>query len=117
MYMNTALDRSRLIIAIVLIVVGIAVIAYVLPQTISLVSLPHDAPFMQGFFAWLMADSNAITEQVSEEFFEIFQTFIKVIVLVVFLWVCVKLVGVGLMLIREGVGLIKPANSNEKNKQ
>ncbi|MGY5451790.1 hypothetical protein ACVFI8_12725 [Agarivorans sp. MS3-6] len=114
--MDTALNRSRLFIGIALIVVGIAVIAYVLPQTISLVSLPHDAPFMQGFFNWLMADTDAINNQVSEEFFEIFQTFVKVIVLIVFLYVCVKLVTVGLMIIREGVSLIRPAASNKKDK-
>ncbi|WP_411994079.1 hypothetical protein [Agarivorans sp. DSG3-1] len=114
--MNTALNRSRLLIGIALIVVGIAVIAYVLPQTVSLITLPHDAPFMQHFFNWLMADTDAINTQVSEEFFEIFQTFIKVIVLIVFLYVCVKLVGVGLMIIREGVSLIRPASSSEKSK-
>ncbi|WP_427980400.1 hypothetical protein [Agarivorans sp.] len=112
--MNKSLELTRLILAIVLIVVGVAVIGYVLPQTISLVTLPHDAPFMQGFFNWLMADTDAIITQVSEEFFEIFQTFIKVIVLIVFLWVCVKLVYLGLMIIREGVGLIRPTESKQK---
>lgn len=113
--MNKSLERTRLVLAIALIVVGIAVIGYVLPQTVSLVTLPHDAPFMQGFFEWLMADTNAINNQVSEEFFEIFQTFIKVIVLIVFLWVCVKLVHLGLLIIREGVGLIRPTADFPKN--
>ena len=112
--MNKSLELTRLVLAIVLIVVGVAVIGYVLPQTVSLVTLPYDAPFMQGFFGWLMADTDAIITQVSEEFFEIFQTFIKVIVLIVFLWVCVKLVYLGLMIIREGVGLIRPTESKQK---
>ncbi|WP_432460253.1 MULTISPECIES: hypothetical protein [unclassified Agarivorans] len=114
--MNATQDRPSLLIGLLLIIVGIGVIAYVLPQAVNLITLPQDAPFMQHFFSWLMADTNAINSQVSEEFFEIFQTFIKVIVLIVFLYVCLKLVSIGLLIIKEGVSLIRPQPQTSKDK-
>ncbi|WP_026959588.1 MULTISPECIES: hypothetical protein [Aliagarivorans] len=97
-----------LALSLVLIVVGIGVIALVLPHALGILSLPSEAPFMGDFVAWLLADTEALQASAGEEFFEIFQTFVKVIVLLVFLYACLKLVAIGLMIIREGVKLLRP---------
>ncbi|MGL4714506.1 MAG: hypothetical protein ACRCWL_01095, partial [Aeromonas sp.] len=47
--------------------------------------------------------------QLEQNFLEAFQTVLKLILLITFMWVCVKLVNMGVLIIRAGVDLIRTA--------
>ncbi|RKF14505.1 hypothetical protein DBZ36_17805 [Alginatibacterium sediminis] len=100
-------------IAVLLIAVGIFIIASVLPPALNILNVSSDSQLLQGFFDWLMSDTNALRDKAPEELLEVFQTFTKVIVVVVFLYACVKLVRVGLLVIREGVHLLRPSTDGK----
>ncbi|MGL4710695.1 MAG: hypothetical protein ACRCWH_21085, partial [Aeromonas veronii] len=60
-------------------------------------------------YTWLMTSANGLTAQLEQNFLEAFQTVLKLILLITFMWVCVKLVNMGVLLIRAGVDLIRTA--------
>lgn len=95
------------IIGSVLIALGAYLIYYVLPSALAIITMPAQAPFMQELFNWLMIGSEQLANQVNIEFYQIFQAVIKVIVVVVFIYACVKFIGLGALIIKEGVGLIR----------
>jgi hypothetical protein len=60
-------------------------------------------------YTWLMSSANGLTAQLEQNFLEAFQTVLKLILLITFMWVCVKLVNMGVLIIRAGVDLIRTA--------
>lgn len=93
----------------VLIALGALIIFYVLPSALAIISMPAKVPFMNEMFNWLMAGSEQLSNQINIEFYQIFQACIKVVVVVVFIYACVKLVALGALIVKEGVGLIREA--------
>jgi len=54
---------------------------------------------------------------VEQNFLEAFQTVLKLILLITFMWVCVKLVNMGVLIIRAGVDLIRTAIEHSESAQ
>ncbi len=93
----------------ILILFGSIVIFQALPAALDVLEMPSRIPFVREVYTWLMTSANGLTNQLEQNFLEAFQTVLKLILLIVFLWVCVKLVHMGVLIIRAGVDLIRTA--------
>ena len=71
---------------------------------------------MREVYTWLMSSANGLTAQLEQNFLEAFQTVLKLILLITFMWVCVKLVNMGVLIIRAGVDLIRTAIEHSEEK-
>ncbi|MDO2948291.1 hypothetical protein [Aeromonas simiae] len=94
---------------VILILFGCVVIFQALPAALDVLEMPSRIPFVREVYEWLMTSANGLTAQLEQNFLEAFQTVLKLILLMAFLWVCVKLVHMGVLLIRAGVDLVRTA--------
>ncbi|WP_042062202.1 hypothetical protein [Aeromonas allosaccharophila] len=96
-------------IGVILILFGSIVIFQALPAALDVLAMPSRIPFVREVYTWLMTSANGLTSQLEQNFLEAFQTVLKLILLITFMWVCVKLVNMGVLIIRAGVDLIRTA--------
>jgi hypothetical protein len=96
-------------IGVILILFGSIVIFQALPAALDVLEMPSRIPFVREVYTWLMSSANGLTAQLEQNFLEAFQTVLKLILLITFMWVCVKLVNMGVLIIRAGVDLIRTA--------
>lgn len=96
-------------IGVILILFGSIVIFQALPAALDMLEMPSRIPFVREVYTWLMTSANGLTAQLEQNFLEAFQTVLKLILLITFMWVCVKLVNMGVLIIRAGVDLIRTA--------
>lgn len=96
-------------IGVILILFGSIVIFQALPAALDVLEMPSSIPFVREVYSWLMSSANGLTAQLEQNFLEAFQTVLKLILLITFMWVCVKLVNMGVLIIRAGVDLIRTA--------
>ncbi|MFM4704961.1 hypothetical protein [Aeromonas bivalvium] len=94
---------------VILILFGSIVICQALPAALDVLEMPSRIPFVREVYTWLMSSANGLTGQLEQNFLEAFQTVLKLILLITFMWVCVKLVNMGVLIIRAGVDLIRTA--------
>ncbi len=92
---------------VILILFGTVVIFQALPAALDVLEMPSRIPFVREVYNWLMTSANGLTANLEQNFLEAFQTVLKLILLMAFLWVCVKLVHMGVIIIRAGVDLIR----------
>ena len=98
-----------IVIGVILILFGSIVIFQALPAALDVLEMPSRIPFVREVYTWLMSSANGLTAQLEQNFLEAFQTVLKLILLITFMWVCVKLVNMGVLIIRAGVDLIRTA--------
>lgn len=79
--------------------------------------MPSRIPFVREVYTWLMTSASGLTGQLEQNFLEAFQTVLKLILLITFMWVCVKLVNMGVLIIRAGVDLIRTAIEHSESAQ
>lgn len=96
-------------IGVILILFGSIVIFQALPAALDVLEMPSRIPFVREVYNWLMTSASGLTNQLEQNFLEAFQTVLKLILLITFMWVCVKLVNMGVLIIRAGVDLIRTA--------
>ncbi|RCF47913.1 hypothetical protein C6C11_15180 [Aeromonas hydrophila] len=96
-------------IGVILILFGSIVIFQALPAALDVLEMPSRIPFVREVYTWLMTSASGLTGQLEQNFLEAFQTVLKLILLITFMWVCVKLVNMGVLIIRAGVDLIRTA--------
>jgi hypothetical protein len=94
---------------VILILFGGIVIIQALPAALDVLTMPSRIPFVQEVYGWLMTSASGLSGQLEQNFLEAFQTVLKLVVLISFLWVCVKLVHMGVLIIQAGVDLIRTA--------
>ncbi|SIR60504.1 hypothetical protein SAMN05880558_11918 [Aeromonas sp. RU39B] len=92
---------------VILILFGAVVIFQALPAALDVLEMPSRIPFVREIYDWLMSSASGLTAQLEQNFLEAFQTILKLILLMVFLWVCVQLVHMGVLILRAGVDLIR----------
>ena len=83
---------------------------------LDVLEMPSRIPFVREVYTWLMSSANGLTAQLEQNFLEAFQTVLKLILLITFMWVCVKLVNMGVLIIRAGVDLIRTAIEHSEDK-
>lgn len=98
-----------IVIGVILILFGSIVIFQALPAALDVLEMPSRIPFVREVYTWLMTSASGLTNQLEQNFLEAFQTVLKLILLITFMWVCVKLVNMGVLIIRAGVDLIRTA--------
>ena len=103
-------------IGVILILFGSIVIFQALPAALDVLEMPSRIPFVREVYTWLMSSANGLTAQLEQNFLEAFQTVLKLILLITFMWVCVKLVNMGVLIIRAGVDLIRTAIEHSEDK-
>ena len=103
-------------IGVILILFGSIVIFQALPAALDVLEMPSRIPFVREVYTWLMTSANGLTSQLEQNFLEAFQTVLKLILLITFMWVCVKLVNMGVLTIRAGVDLIRTAIEHSEDK-
>ena len=103
-------------IGVILILFGSIVIFQALPAALDVLEMPSRIPFVREVYTWLMSSANGLTAQLEQNFLEAFQTVLKLILLITFMWVCVKLVNMGVLTIRAGVDLIRTAIEHSEDK-
>lgn len=101
---------------VILILFGSIVIFQALPAALDVLEMPSRIPFVRDVYTWLMTSANSLTSQLEQNFLEAFQTVLKLILLITFMWVCVKLVNMGVLIIRAGVDLIRTAIEHSEEK-
>lgn len=94
---------------VILILFGSIVIFQALPAALDVLEMPSRIPFVREVYTWLMSSASGLTANLEQNFLEAFQTVLKLILLIAFMWVCVKLVNMGVLIIRAGVDLIRTA--------
>jgi uncharacterized membrane protein len=104
-------------IGVILILFGSIVIFQALPAALDVLEMPSRIPFVREVYTWLMTSANGLTGQLEQNFLEAFQTVLKLILLITFMWVCVKLVNMGVLIIRAGVDLIRTAIEHSEGAQ
>jgi len=104
-------------IGVILILFGSIVIFQALPAALDVLEMPSRIPFVREVYTWLMTSANGLTAQLEQNFLEAFQTVLKLILLITFMWVCVKLVNMGVLIIRAGVDLIRTAIAHSEGKE
>lgn len=104
-------------IGVILILFGSIVIFQALPAALDVLEMPSRIPFVREVYTWLMSSANGLTAQLEQNFLEAFQTVLKLILLITFMWVCVKLVNMGVLIIRAGVDLIRTAIEHSEGAQ
>lgn len=103
-------------IGVILILFGSIVIFQALPAALDVLEMPSRIPFVREVYTWLMTSASGLTNQLEQNFLEAFQTVLKLILLITFMWVCVKLVNMGVLIIRAGVDLIRTAIEHSEDK-
>mgnify|MGYP000038915613 CR=1 FL=1 len=103
-------------IGVILILFGSIVIFQALPAALDVLEMPSRIPFVREVYTWLMTSANGLTAQLEQNFLEAFQTVLKLILLITFMWVCVKLVNMGVLIIRAGVDLIRTAIAHRRSR-
>lgn len=104
-------------IGVILILFGSIVIFQALPAALDVLEMPSRIPFVREVYTWLMTSASGLTGQLEQNFLEAFQTVLKLILLITFMWVCVKLVNMGVLIIRAGVDLIRTAIEHSEGAQ
>ena len=104
-------------IGVILILFGSIVIFQALPAALDVLEMPSRIPFVREVYTWLMTSANGLTAQLEQNFLEAFQTVRTLILLITFMWVCVKLVNMGVLIIRAGVDLIRTAIAHSEGKE
>lgn len=103
-------------IGVILILFGSIVIFQALPAALDVLEMPSRIPFVREVYTWLMTSANGLTSQLEQNFLEAFQTVLKLILLITFMWVCVKLVNMGVPIIRAGSTSFAPPSSTAKTR-
>ena len=103
-------------IGVILILFGSIVIFQALPAALDVLEMPSRIPFVREVYTWLMSSANGLTAQLEQNFLEAFQTVLKLILLITFMRVCVKLVNMGVLITRAGVDLIRTAIEHSEDK-
>lgn len=101
-------------IGVILILFGSIVIFQALPAALDVLEMPSRIPFVREVYTWLMTSASGLTGQLEQNFLEAFQTVLKLILLITFMWVCVKLVNMGVLIIRAGWISSAPPSSTAK---
>jgi len=81
-------------IGVILILFGSIVIFQALPAALDVLEMPSRIPFVREVYNWLMSSANGLTAQLEQNFLEAFQTVLKLILLITFMWVCVSTLSV-----------------------
>ncbi|WP_421223682.1 hypothetical protein [Aeromonas enteropelogenes] len=102
---------------VILILFGSIVIFQALPAALDVLEMPSRIPFVREVYTWLMSSASGLTANLEQNFLEAFQTVLKLILLIAFMWVCVKLVNMGVLIIRAGVDLIRTAIEHSEKEQ
>lgn len=102
---------------VILILFGSIVIFQALPAALDVLEMPSRIPFVREVYTWLMSSASGLTANLEQNFLEAFQTVLKLILLIAFMWVCVKLVNMGVLIIRAGVDLICTAIEHSEKEQ
>ncbi|UBH28522.1 hypothetical protein [Aeromonas enteropelogenes] len=102
---------------VILILFGSIVIFQTLPAALDVLEMPSRIPFVREVYTWLMSSASGLTANLEQNFLEAFQTVLKLILLIAFMWVCVKLVNMGVLIIRAGVDLIRTAIEHSEKEQ
>ncbi|MGL5949135.1 MAG: hypothetical protein ACRCYV_08895 [Aeromonas sp.] len=97
------------IIGALLIIFGGVVILQALPAALNVLEMPSQLPFVQDIYTWLTSSASGLTASLEGSFLQAFQTVLKLILVITFLWVCTRLVAMGVMIIKAGVELVRSA--------
>mgnify|MGYP006903649769 FL=1 len=109
--MNGMMSKFYVLTGVAVIVMGASITWISLDVLLDLLRSPQSQGFLEEVFTWLVSMEENMTEQISHP---LTIAGAKLLVILIFAFIALKLVGVGVALIRSGVSIMRHAFIHER---